>query len=52
VAGYRFNSGISVGVLFAVCTLLLLAYPLGKHSTIQMANELATRRKQPASQPT
>jgi len=49
VAGYRFNSGISVGVLFAICTVLLIAYPLTKHTTIRMANELAERRKQLAS---
>jgi Na+/melibiose symporter-like transporter len=51
VAGYRFNSGVSVGVLFAICTILLIAYPLGKHTTIRMADELAERRKQLASQP-
>jgi len=51
IAGYRFNSGISVGVLFAICTLLLIAYPLSKHTTIRMADELAARRKQLAAQP-
>ena len=52
VAGYRFTSGIAVGVLFAVCTVLLLAYPLSKRKTIHMADELAERRKKLASQTT
>lgn len=51
VAGYRFNSGISVGVLFAICTLLLIAYPLSKRTTIRMAEELADRRKPLPSPP-
>jgi len=45
VAGYRFTSGIAVGILFAICTFLLMSYPLSKHTTIQMADELAERRK-------
>ena len=49
VAGYRFNSGISVAVLFAICTFLLTAYQLNKHTTLQMANELAERRKKLAA---
>jgi Na+/melibiose symporter-like transporter len=52
VAGYRFNSGIAVGVLFAVCTVLLMCYQLNKHTTIQMADELAERRKKLAPQTT
>jgi glycoside/pentoside/hexuronide:cation symporter, GPH family len=44
VAGYRFTSGVVVGVLFAICTLLLMTYPLNKRTTIQMADELAERR--------
>lgn len=48
VAGYRFTSGIAVGVLFAICTLLLISYPLNKRVTIQMADELAERRNKPA----
>lgn len=50
VAGYRFTSGVAVGVLFAICTVLLLVYPLNKRATIQMAEELTERRKQQASQ--
>jgi Na+/melibiose symporter-like transporter len=53
LAGYRFTSGIVVGLLFAVCTALLMAYKLNKGMTIQMADELAERRKKfaPASGP-
>ncbi len=45
VRGYRVCSGIVVGLLFAVCTLLLASYPLNKRATIQMADELAERRR-------
>jgi Na+/melibiose symporter-like transporter len=45
VAGYRFCSGIGVGVMFAICTVLLMAYQLNKRVTIQMAEELTERRK-------
>jgi Na+/melibiose symporter-like transporter len=51
VSGYRFTSGIAAGLLFAVCTVLLLRYPLNKLTTIQMAHELADRRKRTAPQP-
>jgi Na+/melibiose symporter-like transporter len=44
VAGYRFTSGIVVGILFAICTILLVAYPLDKNTTIRMADELEQRR--------
>jgi Na+/melibiose symporter-like transporter len=50
IAGYRFTSGIVVGLLFAVCTALLVAYKLNKGMTIQMADELAERRKKFAPQ--
>ena len=45
VAGYRACSGIVVGLLFGLCTLLLLAYQLNKRLTLQMADELAARRR-------
>jgi len=48
VAGYRFTSGVAVGVLFAICTVLLMAYQLNKRTTIQMADELAERRRKRA----
>jgi glycoside/pentoside/hexuronide:cation symporter, GPH family len=45
VQGYRVCSGLVVGALFGVCTLLLIAYQINKKMTIQMADELAERRK-------
>jgi Na+/melibiose symporter-like transporter len=48
VAGYRFTSGIAVGILFAICTVLLMVYQLNKQVTIQMADELAARRQKTA----
>lgn len=49
IAGYRFTSAIFVGLLFAICTGLLLAYKLNKEKTIQMADELAARRQKSAT---
>ena len=46
VAGYRTCAGIVVGIMFAVCTILLPGYKLNKELTIQMADELAQRRRQ------
>ena len=43
-------SGIAVGLLFAICTVLLMSYPLNKRTTLQMADELAERRKKAALQ--
>ena len=51
IAGYRFTSGIVVGLLFAVCTVLLMVYQLNKAATLKMADELARRRQQAAQQP-
>lgn len=45
VQGYRFCAGIVVGILFAICTILLAVYQLNKKVTIQMADELAERRR-------
>ena len=45
IAGYRACSGIVVGIIFAICAILLTCYPLNKRLTIQMADELAERRK-------
>jgi len=44
VSGYRFTSGIVVGALFAICTVLLVCYKLNKRATLEMAAELAERR--------
>jgi hypothetical protein len=43
--GIRMCSGVYVGILFAVCTVLLIACKINKRMTIQMADELAGRRK-------
>jgi GPH family glycoside/pentoside/hexuronide:cation symporter len=45
VAGYRFCAGLGVGIAFATCTVLLSCYKLNKRMTIEMAAELAERRK-------
>jgi GPH family glycoside/pentoside/hexuronide:cation symporter len=45
VNGYRLCAGIGVGILFGLCTVLLMVYKLNKRVTIQMAGELAERRK-------
>jgi len=49
--GFRALSSIYVAVLFAVCTLLLIAYPINKRLTIQISNELAERRLKSGAQP-
>jgi len=49
IQGYRVCSGIVVGLLFGICTTLLVSYPLNKRTTIQMADELAERRQKIAS---
>jgi hypothetical protein len=43
-------SSIFVGILFATCTVLLVAYPLNKRLTIQISDELAERRRKSALQ--
>ena len=50
VTGYRFCTGLVVGVLFAICTVLLALYKLNKKATLEMAGELAQRRAQPGLQ--
>ena len=45
VNGFRVCSGIVVGILFTVCTVLLVIYQLNKRVTIQMADELQERRR-------
>ncbi len=44
VAGYQACTSIVVGLLFTICTVLLLVYKLDKKSTLEMAAELAARR--------
>ena len=43
--GIRQFSSVYVGILFAVCTVLLAVYQLNKARTIQIAGELAERRR-------
>jgi Na+/melibiose symporter-like transporter len=49
IAGYRVCVGIVVGIMFAMCTVLLMRYKLNKNLTIQMADELAERRRKAAA---
>jgi glycoside/pentoside/hexuronide:cation symporter, GPH family len=46
VYGFRICSSVVVSILFGICTLLLISYKLNKRVTIEIANELAERRKQ------
>lgn len=50
VTGYRALTGIAVGIMFAICTGLLIAYKLNKRATIEMADELAARRNRASLQ--
>jgi Na+/melibiose symporter-like transporter len=45
VAGFHACSSLVVGLLFGLCTILLVAYQINQRMTIQMAEELAERRK-------
>ena len=45
------RDGVAVGVLFVICTILLFIYPLNKRATIQMADELAERRRKLSTEP-
>ncbi len=42
--GIRLCSSLYLAVLFAICTVLLASFKLGKNLTIQISNELAERR--------
>lgn len=48
--GFRTLSTLYVGALFAICTILLIAYPINKRLTIQISNELAERREKSTPQ--
>jgi Na+/melibiose symporter-like transporter len=45
IEGYRVMSSIVVALLFAACTACLIANKLSKQTTLQMAEELAQRRR-------
>jgi Na+/melibiose symporter-like transporter len=49
IEGYRAMYSLVVGILFTICTILLIAYKLNKRATIEMANELAERRVKAAA---
>jgi Na+/melibiose symporter-like transporter len=49
VSMFRVCTTIVPGILFAICTAFLLLYKLNKHTTQQIADELAERRKQAAA---
>ncbi len=49
VDGYRVCTSIAVGLLFAICTVLLAAYKLNKNLTQKIADELETRRREAAA---
>jgi Na+/melibiose symporter-like transporter len=44
--GIRMCSSIYVAILFGICTVLLMAYKINKRMTLQLAHELAERRKE------
>jgi Na+/melibiose symporter-like transporter len=44
--GIRLCSTVYVGILFAICTVLLAVYKINKRLTHQIADDLAERRKQ------
>ena len=45
IRGFRVCSGIVAGILFTVCTVLLVIYQLNKRVTIQMRDELPAGRQ-------
>jgi Na+/melibiose symporter-like transporter len=50
IHGYHVTSSIVVGLLFTACTLCLIANKLSKQATLQMAEELARRRMEAATE--
>jgi glycoside/pentoside/hexuronide:cation symporter, GPH family len=48
--GIRLTSSIYPTVMFAVCTMLLVAYKINKRMTMQIADDLAARRAELAAQ--
>jgi len=44
VEGYRITLSIGVGIMFSICAALSAVYSLNKRATIEMADELASRR--------
>jgi glycoside/pentoside/hexuronide:cation symporter, GPH family len=50
VHGFQVFVSVLTAVLFGICTILLFSLPLNKRTTIQMADELAERRRKFASE--
>jgi Na+/melibiose symporter-like transporter len=48
--GIRLTSSVYPTIMFAVCTLLLVAYKINKHLTMQIADDLAERRAKAATE--
>eukprot|EP01031_Cornospumella_fuschlensis_P049381 gene49381-60447_t len=44
IRGYHACAGLGVGILFAICTVLLVVYKLNKSLTLQISADLAARR--------
>ena len=49
IVGYRACSSIFVGLLFVICTMLLVSYKLNKKVTLDIAAELEARRQKSAA---
>jgi GPH family glycoside/pentoside/hexuronide:cation symporter len=49
VHGFHVTGNLVVSLLFGICTVLLILYPLGKEATLRIATELAERRQQQAA---
>lgn len=47
--GIRMCSSVYVGILFGICTVLVVCYKINKRLTFQIADELAVRRRKFAS---
>lgn len=48
IRGYHACAGLGVGILFAICTVLLVVYKLNKSLTLQISADLAARRAKPS----
>ena len=44
IRGYHACAGLGVGILFAICTVLLVVYKLNQSLTLQISADLAARR--------
>ncbi len=44
IEGYQFCSSVAVGVMFAICSVLLVIYQLDKGATLKLAKDLEAKR--------